>query len=695
VLFHALVEEESNMSLLDWRKLYSAPRALRPRRPRRPAPLLRLEALEDRLVPSISFTWDGHPDGGGTSPDNNWTTAANWVGDVAPTPDDPTQTINLQTTLEFPDQAAQLTTTNDFPAGSAFFSIVFTGAGYHLEGAQVALSGIENKSGQGTDVLDLPVSALDNYGGVEVITDANSDLVLNGALSGPGGLDKKGVGTLTLQSDTANGLGTMFSDSLFGGTGLAACITVREGTLELAGTAPDGGANGGLLVDFDAVVKELQDNQIGGDVIIRSNGLLDLNHHRDNIGSLALYGGRVTTEDGALALEGKLLAHKEQFTTTPATIDGELDLAAAPAQFIVDANVSLTVRAAITSIANGSGLIKDGPGTLEFNNASQSHPVNDYLGDTQVHDGTLLLTGGRIPGNLVIGDGNGGKGTAVVKEMNDDQIGDQATVEINADGVLDLNGHKDTVGPVTLHGGSIQTGLGTLTLNGDVSSTGAPTTITGFLDLGAASRSFTVNFGSDLDVSANISGASGAGLSKKNSGTLTLSGGNSYDGPTTIEKGALVVNGTQVASPVTLSDGFLLGKGSVGDVTATKGQVGALLPDDAGIADVPSLLTTGSVLLSSSVVFVAELDGTAPATDYSQLVATGPVDLNADAAAGCQLAVHAGPGLAAGVSFTIIRSSAPVTGQFAGLADGDFLTAPVQPRRHQRRGAHHLRPRLT
>src|SRR5262249_6375263 len=28
--------------------------------------------------------WDGKPDGGGVSADNNWMTATNWVGDVAP-----------------------------------------------------------------------------------------------------------------------------------------------------------------------------------------------------------------------------------------------------------------------------------------------------------------------------------------------------------------------------------------------------------------------------------------------------------------------------------------------------------------------------------------------------------------------------------------------------------------------------------
>jgi autotransporter-associated beta strand protein len=52
-------------------------------------------------------TWDG----GGA--DDHWTTAANWVGDVAPAPGDE---------LSFP-AAARNTATNDFPAGTSFHSL--------------------------------------------------------------------------------------------------------------------------------------------------------------------------------------------------------------------------------------------------------------------------------------------------------------------------------------------------------------------------------------------------------------------------------------------------------------------------------------------------------------------------------------------------------------------------------------------
>src|SRR5688500_5046500 len=87
-------------------------------------PRLRLSRLEDRFAPAVA-TWDG----GG--PDNNWTTPANWAGDVAPAPGDD---------LVFPAGAPRLTTINDFPDGTAFRSIALTGTGYSVIGGRVALA---------------------------------------------------------------------------------------------------------------------------------------------------------------------------------------------------------------------------------------------------------------------------------------------------------------------------------------------------------------------------------------------------------------------------------------------------------------------------------------------------------------------------------------------------------------------------
>src|SRR5262245_46666158 len=116
-------------------------------------PLWRLERLEERFTPATFFQWDGRPDGGGVSPDNHWTTSANWVGDVAPPPGP---------ALEFPAAAAQLANVNDFPAGTAFGVLNFTGSNYVIAGNRITLSGgigVTLPSGDGPHIgLDLTLA---------------------------------------------------------------------------------------------------------------------------------------------------------------------------------------------------------------------------------------------------------------------------------------------------------------------------------------------------------------------------------------------------------------------------------------------------------------------------------------------------------------------------------------------------------
>jgi hypothetical protein len=61
-------------------------------------------------------SWTSYWDGGGT--DNKWSTAANWIGDVAPLSGD---------NLVFPNAALQMESADDYPAGTKFGEIRYTG----------------------------------------------------------------------------------------------------------------------------------------------------------------------------------------------------------------------------------------------------------------------------------------------------------------------------------------------------------------------------------------------------------------------------------------------------------------------------------------------------------------------------------------------------------------------------------------
>src|SRR5439155_19050514 len=77
-----------------------------------------------------------------------------------------------------------------------------------------------------------------------------------------------------------------------------------------------------------------------------------------------------------------------------------------------------------------------------------------YTGPTTVTAGTLELNktaAVAVTGDLTI---NGG----IARELVNHQIADTAAVNVNAGGTFDLFGQSDTVGAVTVTGGTLTTG---------------------------------------------------------------------------------------------------------------------------------------------------------------------------------------------------------------------------------------------
>src|SRR5262249_14009564 len=130
------------------------------------------------LTAPNTYTWDG----GGAN--NNWTTAANWVGDVAPSAGDQ---------LVFPDLAARLNNVNDFAAGTPFASITLSGTGYLLSGNAITL-GVGGLTDSGTGDFNNQISLDLVLPADRVVTVSGNDgtLYLTGAISGAGGLLKLG-----------------------------------------------------------------------------------------------------------------------------------------------------------------------------------------------------------------------------------------------------------------------------------------------------------------------------------------------------------------------------------------------------------------------------------------------------------------------------------------------------------------------
>lgn len=148
----------------------------------------------------------------------------------------------------------------------------------------------------------------------------------------------------------------------------------------------------------------------------------------------------------------------------------------------IDGSFNTTISGVISSTA---ALNKNGTGTLTFTGTA----ANTASGATVVNAGTLVLAKpagvNAIAGALTVGDGLGGAGADVVRLDADFQILPTKQLIIESSGLLDLNGHSETVGSgiaTTISGGSIVTGGGSLTVqstltfsNGGSIATGAGT----------------------------------------------------------------------------------------------------------------------------------------------------------------------------------------------------------------------------
>jgi fibronectin-binding autotransporter adhesin len=265
----------------------------------------------------------------------------------------------------------------------------------------------------------------------------------------------------------------------------------------------------------------------------------------------------------------------------------------------------------------GNGLV--GKATV----SSGTWAIGTTLTVGQFATGTLDVTGGLVTSGIgVLGDGAGSNGTVTVSSgtwandggpfvSGDLTVGKSGTGTLTIDGGLVRVGgrlEKGSAGTINLNsGGTLQIGVGL---------------DNGVLNVAALTNNGTLVF--NRSDSYGYSGViSGTGVvTKQGPNTLSLSGINSYTGPTNVDAGALLVNGELGDTAVTVNAGGLLGGSGVisGSVFVTAS--GTIFPGYNEFGNSPTALTVGSLSLatdSHTVMFIDEINF----GDYDKLVGTG------------------------------------------------------------------------
>jgi len=211
-------------------------------------------------------------------------------------------------------------------------------------------------------------------------------------------------------------------------------------------------------------------------------------------------------------------------------------------------------------------------------------------------------TVGAYPANLDASIYQYGAASMVFKGMDVGSLPATSPVQIASSGTLDLNGLSQTLASLADGGG----GGGAL-VNGNPT---APLTLT--LKPTAGSTTFG---GSISDAGA----ANAISLVKNGPGTQILSGVNTYSGPTTVNQGALIINGS-ISSPVTVTGGWLGGSGTIGGNVNIQAAGGVSAGTSPG-----HLLILGGYTQSGTLL--AELGGTGQGTQYDWIEVAGAATL--------------------------------------------------------------------
>ncbi len=459
-------------------------------------------------------------------------------------------------------------------------------------------------------------ATLNAGGGTLEITNPATTVTLSGVIVGTtgGALTKTGNGTLALSgASTYNGATVVNSGVLITSNGISdvsavvladvAGVSLNLGANDTVGSIAGGGVNGGginlaanrLTTGNNNSSTTYAGSIIGtGGITKTGTGQLTLTGSSSFTGSIFAKAGELVLDSGA-GLSTSVFASIGQDGTDNAilTMKGSSslsvnadfnvgDIVSSVGTLNIQDSATLSVNSFFVASANAAGSTAVGTvnqtgGSVTVNTTTTG---NFLLGgrNSALGVGTYNLSGGSLT-STTVGLRLGSAGTGIFNQSGSSTFA--------ANGGVNIARLAGSTGTYNLNGGTLQTlnvtsSQGTnavFNLNGGILLPTATANNTTFVS--GLSRANVRNGGATIDnqgynltitqplLHSDIGGdnAVDGGLTFVSSGTVTLTATNTYTGPTVVNNGVLVINGSLGTGALTINSGVLSGTGIINGAT--------------------------------------------------------------------------------------------------------------------------------